>query len=288
MSFPLSSIYHGEMRELVAGLAVPRQATRSPWWLWPNLVAADAPLVALLWQLLIARTLHAHVYFAQSACLALICWLVYALDYLFDGLTAAPGHSLPPRHQFFRSHRTAALSAVVIAGLLFLFMSVLLEPATMRRGAFLGLLVLMYLALTHMGPSRYRVRWPRELGVAVIFAAGTSVTAWDAGLLCLAPAGIFALLCWINMAAIEVWESSPSPSRSAAWLVRHLNWVAGGTALAAIAVTPHLFAVAAVFSCMALSVLQRRAQTLSRNLLRASADFALCTPALILLLSALV
>ena len=39
-------------RSLAAGVLRPPRlcVARPPWWLWPNLLALDAPLVAVVWQ----------------------------------------------------------------------------------------------------------------------------------------------------------------------------------------------------------------------------------------------
>ena len=53
-------------------------------WLWPNLLSLDAPIVALLWQLLFARCFHASVSVTAAILLVLAVWLIYAADRVLD------------------------------------------------------------------------------------------------------------------------------------------------------------------------------------------------------------
>ena len=53
-------------------------------WLWPNLLSLDAPVVALLWQILFARCFHARVELLPSILLVLAVWLIYAADRTID------------------------------------------------------------------------------------------------------------------------------------------------------------------------------------------------------------
>ena len=100
----------------------------------------------------------------------------------------------------------------------------------------LGVLSLFYLGLVHL-PSRARGRslpyFPKELVIALLFAAASALPAWDearrraAGmprhhpLLLLCP--LFAVLCWLNCVAIEDWEHHRrgiAYARSPGWQLR--------------------------------------------------------------------
>src|SRR5271163_1595111 len=70
-------------------------------WLWPNLLSLDAPVVALLWQVLFARCFHARVEVLPSVLLVLAVWLIYAADRTLD---AWSGSGARPRHEFYRRH----------------------------------------------------------------------------------------------------------------------------------------------------------------------------------------
>ena len=45
-------------------------------WLWPNLLSLDAPVVALLWQLLFVRCFHGSLGTLPAALLAVAVWLI--------------------------------------------------------------------------------------------------------------------------------------------------------------------------------------------------------------------
>ena len=97
----------------------------------------------------------------------------------------------------------------------------------------LGALSLLYLGLVHLparaygGSLRY---FPKELAIALLFAAASALPAWDeawrraAGmprhhpLLILCP--LFAALCWLNCIAIEDWEQHRKGNR--------VQWLAAG------------------------------------------------------------
>src|SRR5580693_4601800 len=80
-------------------------------WLWPNLLSLDAPIVALLWQILFARCFHARVGFLPSLLLVLAVWLIYAADRTLDALRGVTwsGTAALPRHEFYRRHWRALL-----------------------------------------------------------------------------------------------------------------------------------------------------------------------------------
>src|SRR5947208_1712495 len=68
----------------------PLNNTR-PWWLWPNLLALDAPAVAVTWQLFLAAKAPVAVPLAASVVLALVVWGVYLTDRAVDAATGTTG-----------------------------------------------------------------------------------------------------------------------------------------------------------------------------------------------------
>ncbi len=53
-------------------------------WLWPNLLSLDAPVVAVLWQILFARCFQVPVDALAALLLLLTVWLIYAADRTLD------------------------------------------------------------------------------------------------------------------------------------------------------------------------------------------------------------
>jgi hypothetical protein len=62
-----------------------RTSNRTPWWLLPNLLSLDAPLVAVVWMWILAKSMRV-VYVETHAywLLAAAVWSVYVLDRLLD------------------------------------------------------------------------------------------------------------------------------------------------------------------------------------------------------------
>src|SRR5580692_10930063 len=70
-------------------------------WLWPNLLSLDAPLVAVLWQVLFVRCFHAQGAALPAVLLVCAVWLIYAADRALD---AWRGAGSQPRHEFYRRY----------------------------------------------------------------------------------------------------------------------------------------------------------------------------------------
>lgn len=178
----------------------------APWWLWPNLLSLDAPLVAVLWQGFLAYRFDLPLRPAWRVVLGLTVWAIYLLDRLLDA-RKPPAMDEPARHRFYRRYWNAmaawfgavlAADAIVTLGWL--------RPALLRGGAIALAGVLVYLAAFHIPAKAGKL--PKEIAAAVLFTAGTFLTAWIA-LPCprLAWAALaFFILCLANMIAIETWE----------------------------------------------------------------------------------
>lgn len=266
-----------------------------PWWLWLNVLGLDAPLLAVLWQALLAWSFHAALGAAESILLGLACWFVYAADYLLDGSRAPDVALLAPRHAFYFEHKKQVLILMFITAItMVLVAAIYLDRSVSQYGVAISVLSAAYFAFLHLSPEGRRSRWPRELAVAVLFTCGTFVAAWArlGGLRyrLIPSALVFATLCWMNTAAIEFWEWQKNgfgprraPSSSAQWLAVHLREAAilvacGAIWLARISAIPWGFAVAAALSGLSLSLLGARARACSANFVRIAADVALYTP----------
>jgi hypothetical protein len=242
-------------------------------WLWPNLLSLDAPLVALLWQILFLRCFHARVNFLPSVLLVLAVWVIYAADRTLDAWT---GSAARPRHEFYRRHWRTLLPLWILAltaGWALAWMR--LSPELLYEGLGLAGAIALYFALLHVGIFQRT----KEAAVAILFALGATLSAWPnvrtaADIEAIA---LFSCLCWINCAAIEHWEGESKWPIAAA---------AGFVALAALMLL--LFssrpvlggAVAASALCFVLLDCARR--HFSRDALRVLADVALLSPLFLL------
>ena len=174
--------------------------------------------MAALWCWAFGRAARLHLAAWLPVALALGTWLFYVADRLLDA-QLSPESELQERHRFHDQHRglfltTAAPVAMGLGVLIARMPWSLLEDYLV-----LGLLSLLYLAVVHV-PARMRGTslrfFPKELAVALLFAAASALPAFDearriaAGmprhhpLLLLCP--LFAALCWLNCMAIEDWE----------------------------------------------------------------------------------
>lgn len=232
--------------------------------------------------------MHLHFPPLQACPLALATWLLYVGDRILDGLHTRHGEQLRERHYFHARHRTAFLSAASLL-LIFLAWTVItrMQPEALRDNLVVGLCTLLYLLAVH---RRNPLRLPKELAVAILFAAATAVPAWSRlgarlGKEQLAPAVLlFAGLCWVNCVGIEKWEAGEAHVTTR-WAGLHLRMIVtmiASFALAAALLAPSrgLMAVylAAVLSSGLLFLLDARSAHFSPLHLRIAADAALLTP----------
>jgi hypothetical protein len=269
-------------------------------WLWPHLFSLDAPLIAVLWQVLLTRDLNVSVSRGEPFVLALCVWCVYLGDRILDAARPQMSGWEPVRKTFYRQHlRLAAITGLCLLSAVLPLAYYLLKRATFHAGLALAVPLLSYLAFVHLAPMRWRARWPREMAVACVFTSGVFLAVWigngNSYRQLWAPAILFSLLCWVNCCAIETWEWQKSacrrdeePSGSTQWAARYLSFVALGIAVLAVLMmymnlTPPRFSAAALFSGVALAALAERRSHLPMNGLRVVADLALCTPLPVLL-----
>jgi hypothetical protein len=174
-------------------------------WQWPNLLALDAALIALVWQAAFAAALGHEISVAAQSVLGLSVWLTYMADRLFDVARRAPEQLHAIRHRFAKQHFgviwgfwlcvLTANIGIALTGL---------SISELRNGAALLALCLVYTFLNQKLSRRF---FPKELCVAIIYAGGVIVfllpnaTLW-------APAGTLALLCLINCLMIGAKEQA--------------------------------------------------------------------------------
>ena len=84
-----------------------------PWWLWPQVLSLDAPVVIVLWQAALAHTHRIHLPAAFSWGLGLVTWFVYVLDRTADAISGRLRRPTSARHAFYFQHRKAVLGVVL-------------------------------------------------------------------------------------------------------------------------------------------------------------------------------
>jgi hypothetical protein len=269
--------------------------------MWLNLLSLDAPLVAVAWQLLFAKSARVDVRPGTTVAFSLVVWLIYDADRILDSLRSQDAMTLAARHRFYRKHRPVFLP--LFFGVLALADWVSLtrvDPKTLRDGLLLTPFVIAYLCLIHLVPPESRSWFSKELAVAVLFTAGSFLPVWarlrsirDVPFLSLA---LFVIVCWMSCIVIEYSEwiglrqaRLKSPHRWTVALGRHLDAVAlpvAAAALCAVFLRPWSgnwpVLTAEALTALALGVLGSCWRDLSLDLNRVLADFVLLTPGLVL------
>ncbi len=174
---------------------------------WLNLVCLDAPLVAISWQWLFARSFGIPIAPAGTAALFFTAWLIYLADRFGDSLSVNERGPLSLRQRFCLRYRTVWIGSIVIIALADLFVIGQLDRTTIRAGVSVAAFAVLYLVLNQRWPSLWRKVPMKEVSIGFLFAAGTRV-GLAAGLTGSALPGwfFFACLCVLNCVSIAVWE----------------------------------------------------------------------------------
>ncbi|MFI5356044.1 MAG: hypothetical protein ACHQ4G_01790 [Opitutales bacterium] len=269
---------------------------RPYWWQWPTILSLDAPAVALAWQWMLARIAGNPLVWYHYQLLGAAAWLVYAADRWIEGWWIAPSEMQTQRHLFYQRYRWPTFG-VWLAVALFSFGNavVQLNDREFRTGIILVLPVLVYLFSHQLIHRHHPWRAPKEICVALLFAAGVAcftLARMPAAANRLAvPLALFGLLCFANCALISIWENEVDLRHGQTSLalqypggrkfVQALPWMiallaAGFAGREAGAVrTAALCAVGSGLGLGAVDFLHRRC---GRLLARVLADFALLTP----------
>ncbi|HEY2139548.1 MAG TPA: hypothetical protein VGH00_05670, partial [Chthoniobacterales bacterium] len=136
-------------RDLGTG-AFPRTAQRAVPTIWLNLVCLDAPLVAVVWLLLFARTFQIPLQKGNCLALFLTAWLIYLADRFADAISLKPDFPRSLRQRFCLRHREIWVATLLLlAGFdaYVIWRSTAFE--TFLVGAVVGVLALVYLVINH-------------------------------------------------------------------------------------------------------------------------------------------
>jgi hypothetical protein len=250
-------------------------------WQWPNVLAIDAALIAVAWQLALAGALDAPVAGPTVIVLALSVWLTYLADRLFD-VGRRPTHRLHSlRHAFAKRNqrRLWRIWGLILISNIILALTTL-SPEELKKG---GLLLLVCLGYTALNQKLSRQFFPKEICVALIYTGGVLV--FQAATPPLSFAFFFALVCLSSCLIIgakekaidiEMQVHSLAPIVAERWL---------GRCLLALHITAILFApigaLALSLSFLGLGLLQILRPRISIEGFRALADAWLLIPPLV-------
>lgn len=258
-----------------------------------HLLSLDAPTVAAVWTVFIARSAHVALPWTAPAAMFTAVWLLYAADRLLDARDPSASE-LEARHLFHHRHRRAFLAVALPASAFLGWMLLRADPRALQLYSVLAALLIAWLLLVHVGVAQKGAhRLPKELAVGVFFPAAvfipTVARAPEMQLRLLPAAAIFACLCSLNCLYIYAWEH-PRDDRSAhattRWAARYLvplSLLACVAAIVGACVERSLWApfAACALSIAALLALHIRQKKTGRTELRAAADFVLLTPLLL-------
>ncbi len=275
-----------------------REPRLTPMALW-HLLSLDAPTVAALWTVFIARCAGLTLPWTAPAAMFVAVWMLYATDRLLDARPNADGkppRDLEARHRFHHRHRAAFVTALTLTAFVLAYLLYRSEAAALHLYTLLAALLGGWLVLIHARPMGHNAhRLPKELAVGIFFPAAvfipTVARAPQLRPVLLLAAFLFGLVCTLNCLCIYAWEH-PFPRSSAhwttRWAARHLALIAGITLLAAgtlstLRPTPSVMlpALACALSTTILLALDTFRPSLSAVHLRAAADLTLLTPLLL-------
>lgn len=284
------------MKPALTVIAMPAAQSR-PWWLWPNLLSLDAPLVALAWQEIFARALPMELGWTQRGLLAVCVWLAYCGDRLLDARRLPEGPVESARHAFAREQSRPLILALGVGSVLAVTLALRIPLPELFAGLALLVVVAGYFVLHHMQSTRVRAgRW-KELMVGVVFAVGTLFFVAMNGQFTvpfLLSAAAWAGLCVMNCLLIAGWDRERDAAMAQHSLARRWNGMERSLpvvavfllllVLAATRLEGRLFPVAAAImvSLMALLELARRPNRFSSEARHVLADVVLLTPILTL------
>jgi hypothetical protein len=295
----------------------PRYSALALW----HLLSLDAPTVAALWTIFIARCSHLRLPWTEPAAMFLAVWMIYAADRLLDARNLdASTADLETRHRFHHRHRAAFRTAILIASVTLATLLLRIDPASLHLYVLLATLLAAWMILIHITPRPNTTsrRLPKELAVGIFFPAAvfiptlarTAPTATAIHFLGIAAdwirptllpsALLFAAVCALNCLCLYAWEhptsrqqnliSTPRPQAhwTTRWATAHLTQIALSILVAATiasisrALPIALPALACSLTTAALFALNLYRRRLSPIHLRAAADLVLLTPLLFL------
>ena len=264
---------------------------------WLNLVCLDAPLVAISWQWIFARSFGIGASAGATAALFLTAWLIYLADRFGDSLSVDVSRSNSLRQRFCLRHRKGWIAGIAIVAIADVsVVNASLGARQWMLGAIVGSCAVVYLAVNRLRPIVWCVVPLKEASIGTLFAAGTVVPlAGGLTSAMVVPWLLFACVCALNCICIAAWERYLDLAQQRVSIATSLPAV--GFALApALAVVVAISAGFALYgnghndiywslaaSAALLGLLHVLGRHASQDVRTALADIALLTPVLALI-----
>ena len=181
----------------------------TPWWLFLNILALDAPIVAIVWQHFLAENFKIEISKTETASLFFTVWFIYLLDHFFDSLK---GIYKTQRHLFVARNQKITIAMITFTFTTSIFLCFSLSKSLILGGLILVGFICIYLLLVHANIANIKLRNNCiELLVGIGLGAGVAlpviisnieIRTWLPAVL------LFCLLCWLNCRLIDIWESN--------------------------------------------------------------------------------
>jgi len=261
----------------------------------------DAPLVAVVWQELLARMFGLQLHWSVRAMLFLTAWLIYLADRWFDVLALMPSRPHALRQDFWLGRPRFFAAATILVGCAALSVGCFAIPRSMFvGGTVVAVAAVLYLVMNHACSRVWSVAPVKECWVGFVFAGGTvaafvpprfaqatTVTPHIVALV------LFGLVCSLNCISIAVWERHIDLAQGkvsiatvrpgiGSWLNVSAAIITGLATVSA-AAYPNLVRIAVCVGVSAILLRLIPALPVSRDERTALADLVLLTPLLMIL-----
>ncbi len=276
---------------------------RQPFWLVPNLLSLDAPLVAVAWLYMFAKTWGVNYHPEHEyVVLGLVVWVLYVADRLLDAAVHGESPRCQERHRFHRRHRRKFMVGVVIAGITAVVLVLTRSPVAVFSYLLVeGFLIAGFFAMVlFASPGTDEMPYAKNILGGLAFAFGTAMVAhvylYDKRVVDLVLRSrefiAFAVLCILNISAIDLWEHASRTedvevkAQDELALTLPLTLLGGASlffALQAHEQSSRPFFYAILTGAALLHVVNRTRARFSMESLRVLADAALLAPLMVFL-----
>ena len=149
-----------------------------PFWLLPNLLSLDAPVVAIVWMWMLAHSMRVeYVDAASYILLPVAVWVVYVMDRIRDvkaGIHPIEGE-MPWRHSFHWKYRLPLTILALLTVIGALYSSVVYLPVAVLSAGVVGLLLVFLYRIVSKFQVPDQVPFGKNLMAGLIFGFGVAV-----------------------------------------------------------------------------------------------------------------